>query len=102
MVKKNISVFSGSYSCCSCLDIRTYSHKEVCSEGHESETFTRWSNIAKLTSMLEPYGLTGRLLTVPEDMPDVFDEQINYNDVNSCLENLRSGTVEYIKMILNE
>ncbi len=52
-------------------------------------------------SMLEPYGLAGRLLTVPEDMPDVFGEFIDYNDVNSRLENLRSETVNYIKMILN-
>ena len=64
-------------------------------------TFGRSTSIAKLTSMLEPYGLAGRLLTVPEDIPDVFGEHIDYNDVNSRLENLRSETVDYIKLILN-
>lgn len=101
MVKKNISVLSGSYGCGVCLDICAYNHKGHCSEGHESETFARWSNIAKLTSMLEPCGLAGRLLTVPEDIPDVFGEHIDYNNVNSRLENLRSETVDYIKLILN-
>ncbi len=101
MVKKNISILSGSYGCGVCLDICAYNHKGHCSEGQESETFARWSNIAKLTSMLEPYGLAGRLLTVPKDIPDVFGEHIDYNDVNSRLENLRSETVDYIKLILN-
>ena len=64
-------------------------------------TIGRESAMPKLTSMLGPYGLIGRLVGKENTIEKIFSESIDYSAVTKELNILRGHTSRYIDKILN-
>lgn len=60
-------------------------------------SFSRESNMQKLTSLLEQFGLSDRICKSPEEIIDRMEVPINYKKVNEITEKEANRSIEYLK-----
>lgn len=64
-------------------------------------TFIRNSNYNKIYDLLQKFNLESQLITKPEDIPQVIENDINYVAINAIINNEKDHFKEYINKCLN-
>lgn len=60
-------------------------------------SFSRESNIQKLTSLLAQFGLSHRICKTPDDILMKMDDTIDYKQVNELIESEKIKAIDYLK-----
>ena len=60
-------------------------------------SFSRKSNMQKLTSLLEQFGLSDRICRCPEDIVKRMEKPIDYKTVNEKIESETNKAINYLK-----
>ena len=60
-------------------------------------SFSRESNMQKLTSLLEQFGMSNRICKSPNEILMRMDEPIDYKEVNEIIETETNNAIKYLK-----